>query len=131
MKEIKYCECCGQKVMIYKRRLRKTLIDALWVLDMVWHTLNWRDTWVTDVKVLKFWGFIYTEENKKSNIGITAKWKRFLNWEIRVPLVAYVFNNTLQPLPEWEKEKYVSIYDITDEEINRDSMLQEAIPVEM
>ena len=92
-------------------------------------TLSWRDLWITDIKILKFWWFIYTDESKKSKVWITEKWRKFLKWLIRVPLVAYVFNNQLQPTPEWEKEEYVSIHDLVDDYITRDTMLQEAIPL--
>jgi len=129
MTDIKTCDCCWQKIMIYKRSLRKTLIDWLIQLHKNKGMMNWREIWVTDIKILKFWGFIYTDDSRKSNIGITPKWEKFLQGKIRVPKTAFVFNNTLQDPPDGYEENYVSIKDIGIEIITKDSMLQKAFPV--
>lgn len=46
--EVKYCECCGQKTMIYQRKIRSALINGLKILYMEEKKnpedpcLNWR-----------------------------------------------------------------------------------------
>lgn len=129
MNEIKKCECCGQKIMTYKRSLRKALVDGMVKLHNGESLMNWKEIWVTDIKILKFWGFIYTDEQKKANIWLTRKGEKFLQGKVRVPKTAFVYNNTLQNPPEGYEEEYVSVTDIGVEIVTKKWMLQKAFPV--
>lgn len=118
------CPCCEQKIIIYKRWLRKTLIEWLKVIDDKW-PLNWRKTWVTDIKILKHWGLIYSLSN--NNIWITNKWKNFLKNKISIPEYIYLKNGILQDRPKEEINPYIYITEIKDKRVTKENILQDSL----
>lgn len=120
-----YCACCGQKIKVYKRSLRKALIDALFDLNKKgpsnWRELNW---WVTDIKVLKFWDFIIDVWDDK--IMITEYWENFLFWKTKVSKFKRIFNNEQEDYKMWEVVEQISISDVLDVTINKETVLKES-----
>ncbi len=127
--KFKFCDACGQAMMVYRRGLRKGLIFgliALWKngpskiadLDLTFGL-------TADLPKLRFWGLLYKlGEEKRSNVvwEITNKGKDFLTGLIEVPKYVFIYNNKLQ---RFSKET-IKLIDVHHEKIDFESVLEDA-----
>lgn len=115
-KEVKYCECCGAKMMEYRHHLNKQMADALLKLlpfehaDLKQIRLE-RNQWQNFQKI-QYWGLVekYFEGGERQGgcWSVTDKGKRFLKGEISVPCNVWTYRNrTIK-----EDDKKVNIEDL-------------------
>lgn len=127
--DFKYCDACGQKMMVYRRGLRKGLILALIELWKVGPSkiadLEFTFGITADLPKLRFWGLIHhAGEEKRSNVvwQITEKGKDFLTGLIEVPKYIFIYNNQLQ---RFSKET-IKLIDVHHERIDFEYVLEDA-----
>ena len=130
MSNIKYCECCSQKIMVYRRSLRKNMIPGLIVLldgfPRKTVELGLSPGARSDFTTLRFWGLIYRDLNKDRNKWmITQKGKLFLQGKQKIPKYVFVYNNQTKNY----SEENIWIEDVHHEQINIDTVLANARPV--
>jgi predicted transcriptional regulator len=127
--KFQYCDCCGQKMMVYRRGLRKGLILALielWKrgpskianMDLT-HGIN------ADFSKMRFWGLIHKAgDQKKSNAvwEITEKGKDFLTGLIDVHKYIFIYNNEVQKI----STERVKLIEIHHEKIDFETVLEDA-----
>ena len=128
-KKFEYCECCDQKIMVYRRGLRKGLIlglIALWKngpskiadLDLTFGL-------TADLPKLRFWGLLHKSgDEKRSNViwQITEKGKDFLTGLIGIPKYVFIYNNQLQNF----SGEMIKLIDVHHEKINFETVLEDA-----
>jgi len=128
-KKFEYCEYCDQKIMVYRRGLRKGLILGLIQLWKVGPSkiadLDLTFGITADLPKLRFWGLIHRYgEEKRSNViwQITEKGKDFLTGLIEIPKYAFIYNNQLQKF----SEEKIKLIDVHHEKINFETVLEDA-----
>lgn len=131
MNDIKYCECCGQKMMVYRRNIRKNMIPGLIVLlDGIPRKtieLGLSEGARSDFTTLRFWGLIYRDLNKdRTKWMLTQRGKLFLQGKTKISKYVYIYNNQAKRY----SEENVWVQDIYYEKIDIDSVLEHARPVE-
>lgn len=108
---IEICPCCGQKIVIYKHKLNKTLIKALVKL---WEhggqgkasELGLNNSEFTNFQKLTYFSLV---DKNGSTYILTYKGRMFLKNQLMVPTVVYTKN----AIPvKYEEEKYAG--DIED-----------------
>lgn len=128
--KIQYCECCNQKMQVYRRSVRKNMIQGLVILlDGVARKtvdLGLSAGARSDFTTLRFFGLIYRDLNQdRYEWRITQKGKLFLQGKIKIPKYIYVFNNKVK---KWSEEE-VWINQIHPEKLNLDIVLENSIPL--
>lgn len=131
MTDIQNCECCGQKMMVYRRSVRRNMIQGLIILvDGVPRKtveLGLSPGARSDFTTLRFFGLIYRDLIKdRFKWMITQQGKLFLQGKTSIPKYAYIFNN-------WVKrysEDRIWITDVHHEKIDIDIILENAKKVE-
>jgi hypothetical protein len=128
--ENKHCPHCNQLMNVYKRSIRKGLVDALTQLNQVGFSkssdLNIPIGINGDFSKMRFWGLIYKPTDDRNIWGITVKGKRFLEGEIRIPKYVYIYNNSVEKY----SEETISVEDVKEEKVDKESVLNEATPKE-
>ncbi|KKM14393.1 hypothetical protein LCGC14_1706580 [marine sediment metagenome] len=132
MTEIQYCEACAQKMMVYRRSVRRNMIQGLIILaDGVPKKtveLGLSPGARSDFTTLRFFGLIYRDLYKnRFKWMITQQGKLFLQGKTSIPKYAYIFNN-------WVKrysEERIEITDVHHEKVDIDIILKNARKVEV
>ena len=122
------CPHCDQLMNVYKRSLRKGLVEALQRLDQ----RGWSRSSELglpfgingDFSKMRFWGLIYKPTKDRNIWGLTWKGKKFLEGEIRIPKYVYIYNNSVEKY----SEETISADEVKDEVVDKESVLEEAIP---
>lgn len=131
MVEIQYCEACSQKMMVYRRSVRKNMIQGLIILvDGVPRKtveLGLSPGARSDFTTLRFFGLIYRDLHKdRFKWMITQQGKLFLQGKTSIPKYAYIFNNYAKRY----SEERIWITDVYHEKIDIDTVLENARKVE-
>lgn len=86
MKEIQICTCCGQKIVSYRHRLNKTLLNCLYKLSRKkigsLKELGLTNNEFANFQKLKYFGLV---DKIKSSYILTLKGKKFINGEETAP----------------------------------------------
>jgi len=93
MTEIQYCECCGQKMMVYRRSVRRNMIQGLIILvdDVPRKTveLGLSPGARSDFTTLRFFGLIYRDLDKdRFKWMLTQQGRLFLQGKTSIPKYA-------------------------------------------
>lgn len=124
----KNCPHCKQLMNVYKRSLRKGLVEALIKLDQRgWSRSSDLDLPIginADFSKMRFWGLIYKPTDDRNVWDITGKGKRFLGGLIKIPKYVYIYNNSVE---KYSSEMILS-EEIMPEIVDKESVLKEAIP---
>lgn len=129
-KEFTCCEACGQKIMVYRRSVRKNHIPGLIILidGKARRTteLGLSDGGRSDFTTLRFFGLIYRDLNlDRYKWMLTARGQLFLKGKKAIPKYLFIFNNKV----ERKSEEMVWIEDIHPEKIDFDTILKNAEPL--
>ena len=124
------CECCGQKCMVYRRAVRKNMIQGLIILfDGVPRKtveLGLSAGARSDFTTLRFFGLIYRDLNKdRYKWMITQKGKLFLQAKETIPKYAFIFNNQVKRY----SNEVVNIEQIYPEKIDLETVWENAQPL--
>ena len=96
----KSCPHCHQLMNVYKRSLRKGLVEALVKLDQRGQSrsseLDLPIGINADFSKMRFWGLIYKPTGDRNVWDITGKGKRFLDGLIKIPKYVYIYNNSVE-----------------------------------
>ena len=112
--EFSYCECCGQKMMVYRRSLRKNMIPGMIILldgsPRRTVELGLSPGARSDFTTLRFFGLIYRDLNKdRTKWMITSRGRLFLRGKTTISRYAYIFNNRVKRYSEergWIEDIY-------------------------
>jgi len=129
--EFQYCEACGQKMMVYRRSVRKNMIPGLVVLSdgIPRRTieLGLSPGARSDFTTLRFWGLIYRDLKKdRYKWMITQHGLLFLEGKSTIPKYTYIFNNQVKRY----SNEVVSVKQIYPEKIDYDEIMKNAAPLE-
>lgn len=127
MEEIQHCEACGQKMMVYRRSVRKNMIPGMIVmLDGIPRKtveLGLSPGARSDFTTLRFWGLIYRDLNKdRFKWMLTQHGKLFLQGKTNISKYVYIFNNQVKRYGG----DLTNIKDIYPEKIDIDTILENA-----
>ena len=113
---------------VYKRSLRKGLVEALVKLDQRGQSrsseLDLPIGINADFSKMRFWGLIYKPTGDRNVWDITGKGKRFLDGLIKIPKYVYIYNNSVE---KYSSEMILSS-DVMPEIVDKESVLEESIP---
>lgn len=125
------CECCGQFVKLYRRKLSSSMARTLINMYNAKADFNWvhRNSFKAvsnDYSYLRYWGLIqekkleYNSEKKNSGYwGITNKGREFVKGNSRVPSHIRLFNQKFYGF----EGKEVTITDCLGSKFNYDELL--------
>jgi len=121
------CECCGQRMVVYRRSIRKNMVPGLIVLmDGIPRKtveLGLSEGARSDFTTLRFFGLIYRDLDKdRYKWIITQKGRLFLQGKTTIPKYVYIFNNQVKRY----SEDRVSIETVYHQKIDLDSVLEHA-----
>lgn len=129
MTKFSYCSHCSQKIMVYRRNIRKGMIYGLIELwkkgECKSSELNIPIGINADFSKLRFWGLIYKPSLKREVWAITNKGKDFLTGLIEIPKYVFIFNNNV----ERYSSELVKLIDICPEKIDFDIITKHARPM--
>ena len=128
--KFEHCYACGQKIMKYRRNIRKAMIYGLiklWKLGPCKISeLNLSKGVHSDFITLRHWGLIFRPDSlKRSTWQITKKGTDFLFNQVEVREYLMIFNNRIVE----QSEEFVSLEEIHPEKIDFDKILAEAEPM--
>lgn len=131
MTGIQYCEACGQKCMVYRRSVRRNMIQGLIILlDGIPRKtveLGLSSGARSDFTTLRFFGLIYRDLDKdRFKWMLTQQGRLFLQGKTSIPKYTYVFNSIVKRY----SEERIWITDVHHERIDIDSVLQNARSVD-
>ncbi len=131
MNKFKICPACSQKMMVYRRSVRKNMIPGLVVLSdgIPRRTveLGLSPGARSDFTTLRFWGLIYRNLKKDRNKWmITKHGLLFLEGKTTISKYAFIFNNQTKRY----SKQIVSLQQIYPEKIDYDEIMKHAAPLE-
>lgn len=129
--KFKNCQCCGQKMMVYRRAVRLNMIPGLVVLsDGIMRKtieLGLSAGARSDFTTLRFWGLIYRDLKKdRTKWGITKHGLLFLEGKVSIQRYVYIFNSQVKRY----SSEHVSIRDVYPERIDYETIMENAKPLE-
>jgi len=137
MKKIQKCPHCGQNTILYRRAIRKSMIDLMYrhffILDN--KPLNTTEISplsraIADYTKFQYWDLLEDTGNYKWII--TGKGIDFLVGRLPVEKYKWIYNNEVQlPPPDAEgQDEFVYSFEVAPEVINKEIVLKYARPYE-
>ena len=128
--ETQFCPCCSQKMMVYRRSVRKNMIPGLIILQdgtpRKTVELGLSEGARSDFTTLRFFGLIYRDlEKDRYKWMITQKGLLFLRGLTTIPKYAFIFNNEVKRY----SEERVWINQIHPEKIDLETVWKNAKPL--
>ena len=130
--EIKICECCGQKMMIYRRNIRKCMLFCLRKLFFK-HGTNYVKAYEVDTDVLMLSDFQKLQYWRLIEAGDGCTWRitplgiDFIMGRIQIKKYVFVYNQELQSEPEGEINPLIWCWQIAPQEISKEIVLSDAV----
>ena len=117
MEKVEICPCCGQKIVIYKHKLNKVLLETLFKLRAFGGSgradeIGLTNSQFANMQKLRYFGLV----DKDNRVYILNQLGRdFLNNQARVPAAVYTRNNIVvdqdEPIYISQVKDYVQIKD--------------------
>lgn len=132
MSEIKVCQCCGQRMMIYRRSIRKCMLFCLRKLFfkhgrgfLKVHDLESDGILSADFEKIRYWSLL--EKGDNNTWGISDFGIDFILGRVQIPKYIFIYNQELQGEPIGEENPLIWCWDIAPQEISKESVLSEAV----
>lgn len=130
--KVKICQCCGQKMMIYRRAIRLPMLRVLRNLffdngkNFVKARLIRGYDGGGDFAKLRLWGFI-AEGKDSLTWGITEHGIDFILGRVQAKKYIYIYNQTIQSEPDGEVNPLIWCWEIAPQEISKEIVLADAV----
>lgn len=130
---IEYCEHCGQKMMVYRRSIRKNMLYMLRRLGLDFgfkavkvRELDNRTVMESDFPKLRYWGLIH-KIPETTSYRITQKGVDFILGRITVEKYKWIYNQQVQDDPLDQENPEIYCWEIVPEEISKEIVLEDAL----